>query len=66
MEENKKTVEGSVDFTEEQEALVVKSWNAIKNNSGDLSLKFFTKILEIAPAAKQMFSFLKDSNAQLE
>jgi hypothetical protein len=43
MEENKKSVEGSVGFTEEQEALVIKSWNAIKNNSGDLSLKFFTK-----------------------
>jgi hypothetical protein len=39
MEENKK----SVGFTEEQEALGVKSWNAIKNNSGDLSLKFFNK-----------------------
>ncbi|GAU15715.1 hypothetical protein TSUD_89390 [Trifolium subterraneum] len=62
MEENKKIV----GFTEEQEALVVKSWNAIKNSSGDLSLKFFTKILEIAPAAKQMFSFLKDSNVPLD
>ncbi|XP_058758073.1 non-symbiotic hemoglobin 0-like isoform X2 [Vicia villosa] len=62
MEENKK----SVGFTEEQEALVVKSWNAIKKNSGDLSLKFFTKILEIAPPAKNMFSFLKDSNVPLD
>ncbi|CAJ2679169.1 unnamed protein product [Trifolium pratense] len=61
MEENKGNC-----FTEEQEALVVKSWNAIKNNSGDLSLKFFKKILEIAPPAKQLFSFLKDSNVPLE
>jgi len=30
-------------FTEEQEALVVKSWNAIKNNLEDLSLKFFKR-----------------------
>ncbi|RDX94853.1 Non-symbiotic hemoglobin 1, partial [Mucuna pruriens] len=53
-------------FTEEQEALVLKSWNAMKNYSGELSLKFFTKILEIAPAAQQLFSFLKDSNVPLE
>lgn len=43
MEENKKTMEKSVGLTEEQEALVVKSWNAMKKNSGDLSLKFFKK-----------------------
>lgn len=30
-------------FTEEQEALVVKSWNAMKKNSAELSLKFFLK-----------------------
>ncbi|XP_020216970.1 non-symbiotic hemoglobin 1 [Cajanus cajan] len=53
-------------FTEEQEALVVKSWNAIKNNSQELGLKFFNKILEIAPAAQQLFSFLKDSNVPLD
>lgn len=53
-------------FTEEQEALVVKSWEAMKKNSAELSLKFFKKILEIAPAAKQMFSFLKDSDVPLE
>ncbi|ESW03869.1 hypothetical protein PHAVU_011G048600 [Phaseolus vulgaris] len=53
-------------FTEEQEALVLKSWEAMKNNSGELGLKFFTKILEIAPEAKQLFSFLKDSNVPLE
>jgi len=43
MEENKKTMDGSVGFTEEQETLVVKSWNAMKKNSGDLSLNFFKK-----------------------
>lgn len=30
-------------FTEEQEALVVKSWNAMKKNAADLALKFFLK-----------------------
>ncbi|KAK9108765.1 hypothetical protein Sjap_016825 [Stephania japonica] len=30
-------------FTEEQEALVVKSWSVMKKNSGDLGMKFFLK-----------------------
>jgi len=30
-------------FTEEQEALVLKSWEAMKKNSGELSVKFFKK-----------------------
>lgn len=30
-------------FTEEQEALVVKSWSVMKKNSADLALKFFFK-----------------------
>lgn len=53
-------------FTEEQEALVVKSWNAMKKNSGELGLKFFLKIFEIAPSAQKLFSFLKDSQVPLE
>ncbi|KAL3538932.1 hypothetical protein ACH5RR_002298 [Cinchona calisaya] len=53
-------------FTEEQEALVVKSWNSMKNNSGEWGLKFFLKIFEIAPSAKKLFSFLKESNVPLE
>ncbi|KAK4347954.1 hypothetical protein RND71_034293 [Anisodus tanguticus] len=53
-------------FTEEQEALVVKSWDSMKKNAGEWGLKFFLKIFEIAPSAKKMFSFLKDSNVSLE
>ncbi|XP_021640997.2 non-symbiotic hemoglobin 1 [Hevea brasiliensis] len=53
-------------LTEEQEALVVKSWNSVKKNSGELGLKFFIKIFEIAPSAKKLFSFLKDSDVPLE
>lgn len=30
-------------FTEEQEALVVKSWNVMKKNAAELGLKFFMK-----------------------
>ncbi|XP_027354442.1 non-symbiotic hemoglobin 1 [Abrus precatorius] len=53
-------------FTEEQEALVVKSWNVMKKNSGELGLKFFLKIFEIAPSAQKLFSFLRDSKVPLE
>ncbi|XP_017256230.1 non-symbiotic hemoglobin 1 isoform X2 [Daucus carota subsp. sativus] len=53
-------------FTEEQEALVVKSWNVMKKDAAELGLKFFLKIFEIAPTAKKMFSFLKNSDVPLE
>jgi hypothetical protein len=33
----------AIEFTEEQEALVVKSWNVMKKNAGELGLKFFLK-----------------------
>ncbi|XP_057456355.1 non-symbiotic hemoglobin 1-like [Lotus japonicus] len=56
----------TIAFTEEQEALVVKSWNAMKKDSAELSFKFFSKILEIAPPAKQLFSFLRDSEVPLD
>ncbi|KAJ1382968.1 Leghemeoglobin, iron-binding site [Sesbania bispinosa] len=61
------TLEGrGFSFTEEQEALVVKSWNVMKKNSAELGLKFFLKIFEIAPSAQNMFSFLRDSKVPLE
>ncbi|CAJ2679167.1 leghemoglobin [Trifolium pratense] len=53
-------------FTEEQEALVVKSWAVMKKNSAELGLKLFLKIFEIAPSAQKLFSFLKDSKVPLE
>ncbi|RVW48424.1 Hemoglobin-2 [Vitis vinifera] len=58
--------DATICFTEEQEALVVKSWNSMKKNSGELGLKFFLKIFEIAPSAQKLFSFLKDSKVPLE
>ncbi|XVF23467.1 hypothetical protein REPUB_Repub13aG0041400 [Reevesia pubescens] len=48
-------------FSENQEAVVKESWEVLKQNIPELSLRFFTLILEIAPAAKNMFSFLRDS-----
>ncbi|CAL5387430.1 unnamed protein product [Camellia sinensis] len=53
-------------FTEEQEALVVKSWNSMKKNAGELGLKFFLRIFDIAPSAKKLFSFLRDSDVPVE
>ncbi|XWS62486.1 hypothetical protein CRYUN_Cryun06bG0015400 [Craigia yunnanensis] len=53
-------------FTEEQGALVEKSWGAMKKNAAELGLKFFLKIFEIAPSAQKLFSFLRDSNVPLE
>ncbi|PKI58811.1 hypothetical protein CRG98_020801 [Punica granatum] len=53
-------------FTEEQEALVVKSWNRIRKDAAELGLKFFLRIFEIAPSAKKLFTFLKDSEVPLE
>ncbi|RLN15781.1 hypothetical protein C2845_PM02G32820 [Panicum miliaceum] len=58
--------EGNVIFGDEQEALVLKSWALMKKDSADLGLRFFLKIFEIAPSAKQMFSFLRDSDVPLE
>nr|prf hemoglobin I [Parasponia andersonii] len=52
-------------FTEEQEALVVKAWAVMKKNSAELGLQFL-KIFEIAPSAKNLFSYLKDSPVPLE
>ncbi|GER42237.1 non-symbiotic hemoglobin [Striga asiatica] len=53
-------------FTEEQEALVVKSWNLMKKDAGEWGLKLFLMIFEIAPSAQKLFSFLRDSNVPLE
>ncbi|KAK9287018.1 hypothetical protein L1049_015426 [Liquidambar formosana] len=53
-------------FSEEQEALVIKSWNSMKKNAGELGLKFFLRVFEIAPSAKKLFSFLRDSDVPLE
>ncbi|GAU42441.1 hypothetical protein TSUD_247830 [Trifolium subterraneum] len=47
-------------FTDKQEALVNSSFELFKQNPGN-SVLFYTIILEKAPAAKGMFSFLKDS-----
>uniref|UniRef100_A0A7N0T210 Globin domain-containing protein n=1 Tax=Kalanchoe fedtschenkoi TaxID=63787 RepID=A0A7N0T210_KALFE len=63
---NFSSMESPVHFTEEQEALVLKSWSAMKDNATELGLKFFLKIFEIAPTAKTMFSFIRESEVPVE
>ncbi|CBI35317.3 hypothetical protein VitviT2T_026826 [Vitis vinifera] len=38
----------------------------MKKNVGELGLKFFLKIFEIAPLTQKLFSFLKDSKVPLD
>ncbi|KAK7343937.1 hypothetical protein VNO77_13072 [Canavalia gladiata] len=47
-------------FTERQEALVKSSWQQLNPNILHHSLRFFALILEISPATKNLFSFLRD------
>nr|QAX32720.1 leghemoglobin [Onobrychis viciifolia] len=49
-------------YTEKQQTLVNSSWEAFKQNLPHYSVLFYTFILEKAPAAKDMFSFLKESD----
>ncbi|KAJ0981795.1 hypothetical protein J5N97_010050 [Dioscorea zingiberensis] len=53
-------------FTAEQEALVVKSWDVMKKDAAALGLKLFLRIFEIAPSARRLFSFLRDSDVALD
>ncbi|RWW83600.1 hypothetical protein BHE74_00007883 [Ensete ventricosum] len=56
----------AIAFGEEQEALVVNSWNVMKQHAADTALSFFLKIFEIAPSATQLFSFLRDADVPLD
>ncbi|CAK8572984.1 unnamed protein product [Lathyrus sativus] len=49
-------------FTGRQEALVTSSWEIFNLNLPLYSVLFYTFILEKEPAAKNMFSFLKDAS----
>ncbi|CAL1358638.1 unnamed protein product [Linum trigynum] len=47
---------------QEDQALAMKeSWEVVAKDIPRYSFLFFTTVLEIAPAAKQMFPFLRDS-----
>ncbi|CAI9773024.1 unnamed protein product [Fraxinus pennsylvanica] len=49
-------------FSEKQESLVKESWEVMKQNVPELSLRLFTLIMEDAPEAKNMFSFLQNTD----
>ncbi|KAK3422212.1 hypothetical protein EUGRSUZ_G02733 [Eucalyptus grandis] len=49
-------------LTEKQEVLVKESWEILKQNIPEYSIRLFLRIMEVAPQAKNMFSFLRDSD----
>ncbi|XP_028763938.1 non-symbiotic hemoglobin 2-like [Neltuma alba] len=49
-------------FGEREAALVKSSWDSLMQNIPHHSIRFFTSIVEIAPVAKDMFSFMRDSD----
>ncbi|PKU72709.1 Non-symbiotic hemoglobin [Dendrobium catenatum] len=53
-------------FSEEEEALMLKSWNTMKKDIATLGLKFLLRMFEIAPLAAKLFSFMRDSQIPLE
>ncbi|XP_072988283.1 anaerobic nitrite reductase HB1-like [Typha latifolia] len=62
-------------FTAEQEALIISSWNEMKDDAASFALKFFLRFMsvlnlyrlfEIIPSSAKRFSFLRDSDLSLE
>jgi hypothetical protein len=54
--------EGTVNFTEEQEALILKSWAVMKKNAADLGLKFFLKyVVNFLFSYLLLFSFQQNT-----
>ncbi|XP_072958002.1 anaerobic nitrite reductase HB1-like [Typha angustifolia] len=53
-------------FTAEQEALIISSWNEMKDDAASFALKFFLRLFEIIPSSAKRFSFLRDSDLSLE
>ncbi|XP_027115640.1 non-symbiotic hemoglobin 2-like [Coffea eugenioides] len=49
-------------LSEKQEALVKESWELLKQDIPLHSFRLFTSILEKAPGAKDLFSFLRDTD----
>ncbi|KAI5063165.1 hypothetical protein GOP47_0021712 [Adiantum capillus-veneris] len=52
-------------FTSKQEALVKDTWAILKKDAAHHGMALFLTVFEIAPAAKKLFSFLKDSDVPL-
>ncbi|KAJ1701692.1 hypothetical protein LUZ63_001471 [Rhynchospora breviuscula] len=53
-------------ITAKQEALVVNSWNEMKDDAPTFALKFFLRLFEIIPSAAKRLAFVRDSTLPLE
>jgi hemoglobin-like flavoprotein len=53
-------------YSKESEHLVKKSWEILKKDAQCNGINFFRKVFEIAPGAKSMYSFLRDSTIPFE
>lgn len=53
-------------YSRDSEQLVKKSWEILKKDAQRNGINFFRKVFEIAPGAKDMYSFLRDSTVPFE
>uniref|UniRef100_A0A7I4CA54 Globin domain-containing protein n=1 Tax=Physcomitrium patens TaxID=3218 RepID=A0A7I4CA54_PHYPA len=53
-------------YSKENEQLVKQSWEILKKDAQRNGINFFRKVFEIAPGAKAMYSFLRDSTIPFE
>jgi len=53
-------------YSKENEQLVKKSWDILKKDAQRNGINFFRKVFEIAPGAKAMYSFMRDSTIPFE
>jgi hemoglobin-like flavoprotein len=53
-------------YSKESERLVKQSWEVLKKDPQTNGIVFFTKVFEIAPQARPMFSFLRDTSVPFE
>lgn len=53
-------------YSKESEELVKKSWEILKKDAQRNGINFFRKVFEIAPGAKAMYSFMRDSTIPFE
>lgn len=53
-------------YSKDSEQLVKKSWEILKKDAQRNGINFFRKVFEIAPGAKAMYSFMRDSTIPFE
>jgi hemoglobin-like flavoprotein len=60
------TITSATVYSKESEQLVKKSWDILKKDAQRNGINFFRKVFEIAPGAKAMYSFMRDSTIPFE